>query len=133
MINNKIFLLIKFQSNLKEYFSFFSKYKLNHHVNTLLNPNAIPAQYIPQIFIQINVTIIVKTQAIQVIYTLSFTIPIQAKTLQLKDDKRLNNKNIHACDNNTPEVKYCFPNKAIDISGHSTINKVERLNIKIEK
>ena len=72
---------MKYQLILREYFSFFSNNKLNHQVYTLLSQKAIHAQYIPNNLINIYDVIIVKTQAIQVIYTLSFTFHIHANTL----------------------------------------------------
>ncbi|MBR4633569.1 hypothetical protein IKO50_01045 [bacterium] len=51
----------------------------------------------------------------------------------MKDDRRLNNKNIPALVNNVPEVKYCLPNKAVDISGQSAISSTEKLIVRIEK
>ena len=99
----------------------------------LLIPNAIQAQYIPFVIIQIIAIIIVIKQLIQVTKTLSFTFHNQVKIWELNEAKRLNTKNIHAYDNSFHESKYFSQNKAVDSSGPTTISRVEKLIAIIEK
>ena len=66
-INNKIFLIINFQSNFKEYFSFLSTYKLHHQVYKEPNQNVNHAHRILSNFINIYAEIIINIHEIHVI------------------------------------------------------------------